>query len=93
MTHLQTLLGLRADRLRETDKSRRGEDTLGAELAMTRGAEALRVRILHTFGQGQRGWTKITTRFLIIVKTLIFPILRKRDTRFRAFRSLREAFF
>ena len=31
MTHLQTLLGLRADRLSETDESRRGKDTLVAE--------------------------------------------------------------
>ena len=34
--HLQTLLGLRAGRLGETGKSKRGIDALGAELSMTK---------------------------------------------------------
>ena len=78
MTHLQTLLGLRADRLRETDESRRGKDTLEAELTVTTGAEALEIGILHVFGHGQIGWMKIPTRFLIIVKNPILPILRRK---------------
>ena len=81
-THLQTLLGLRADRLRETDESRRKKDTLGAKLAATTGSEALGVGILYAFGHGQIGRTKIPTMFLIIIKTPILPILRRRVTRF-----------
>ena len=54
-TRLQTLLGLGADRLRETDKSRRGKDTLRAELTVTIEAEAFGVRILLMFGHGQIG--------------------------------------
>ena len=82
MTHLQTLLGLVTDRLRETDKSGRRKDTLGAELAMTTGAEALGVGILHIFGHGQIGRTKIPTRFLIIVKTPFCQFSGGRDIRF-----------
>ena len=39
--HLQTLLGLGAGKLGETDKSERRIDALGAELTMTTGAKAL----------------------------------------------------
>ena len=66
--HLQTLLGLRAGRLGETGKSKRGIDALGAELSMTKGADALMVGTLHVFGHGQTGWMKIPTRPLTIVK-------------------------
>ena len=61
-THLQTLLGLEVDRLREMDETKSKEDTLRAELAGTTGAEALRVGILHVFGHGQIGWTKIPNK-------------------------------